>query len=223
MGAAPRRGLLSLPSLRRLLLLAGAGVVLACGAYFCRVWRRPREVPPATARAGLARAAEVLAAVDSSGFGKTERGRLLAAEVRALMDRGALRFSAELGTEALCRRERGCAAVLYVGVYRGPKGLVLPSRGEMAERIFHETLHALKDSERKSREEECDAFCAAAEACAAVEGRPVGYPVTRGGRGLWEWVRDAYPDAPEDPSYRPVGMDRSELARRAGLPRSAER
>ncbi len=212
------RGFLSRPPRRRLIALAAAGAILVPAAWLYRRAQRPREVPSSTARDGLALAAAVLDSVEASEFGKTERGRALSSAARGMMGRDALRFSAELGTEGLCRRERGAAPVLYVGVYRGPRGFVLPSRGEMAERIYHETLHALKDSKRKSLEEECDAFCAAAEACAAVEGRAVSYPVTRGGRNLWEWVGSAYPGADRDPGYKPVGIGREELVRRAGIP-----
>ena len=218
MSEPPARGFLSRPPRRRLIALAGAGAILVAAACLYRRAQRPREVSSATARDGLALAAAVLDSVEASEFGKTERGRALSSAARGMMARGALRFSAELGTEGLCRRERGAAPVLYIGVYRGPRGFVLPSRGEMAERIYHETLHGLKDSKRKSLEEECDAFCAAAQACAAVEGRTVSYPVTRGGRNLWEWVRSAYPDAKGDPLYRPVGIGREELVRMAGIP-----
>jgi hypothetical protein len=161
--------------------------------------------------------------VERSDFGRSDRGRLLLARARQLVERGALRFSTELRGEALYRKERGSRPLLYVRVERLAGEHTLPTRAEMAERVFHETLHAVKDSARKSLEEECDAFCAAEEARAAIEGRLPRYPVTRDGQPVWKWVRSAYRDLKSDPEYRPVGRTLAELARRSGRPaRAAE-
>ncbi len=215
----PRRsGFLSRPSGKRLLVLLVLGALAIAAAWAWRVSRRPEEVPPEVAARALARVREVLEVVRESEFGRTERGQALSARLDEFLARGGVRFSSSLGSEALYRKEFGCAPLLYIRTPRAPGGHFLPEPGEFAERTYHETLHAVKDSDTKSWEEECDAFCAAEQARAAVEKRPPRYPVKRDGEVLWQWVKSAYPELRSDPSYQPVGQTLKELGEKAGRP-----
>jgi hypothetical protein len=88
---------------------------------------------------------------------------------------------------------------------------------ELAQRIYHETLHSVMGSRHRSIEEECDAFCAAEEAAAAVERRLPRYPVMRDGKPIEEWVKDVYSQYPSSTTYVPVGCTVEELAARTGI------
>ena len=211
------RKFLSLPPLRRVLCLLALGVVLAIGAHMYRLSRRPAELPPELAEEGIAMAREVVRLVDESPFGRTERGRILTQHARDLIDRGRLRFSDELGGEALYRKELGCRPILYIGVIQSRTRVLWPEPASLAECIFHETLHAVVNSRKRCLEEECDAFCAAEEAAAAVEGRPPVYPVPRDNEPIWQWVRAAYRRTPSNPDYTPIGHTREELAKKTGI------
>ncbi len=211
------RRFFSLPPARRVVVLLALGLLLFAGAYVYRISRRPKELPHEEAEQGLAMVQEVLDRVSASGFGRTERGQRLTAEVRRLAEGGRIRFSASLDTEALYHKERGSSAVLYLGVFDGPDGIEWPGLGELAKPIYHEALHAVVHSKTKSAQEECDAFCAAEEAAAVVERREPRYPVTRDNQRIWEWVRQQYPDSPSDPHYEPVGYSPEELAEKTGM------
>ncbi|MHC4253829.1 MAG: hypothetical protein ACYS9X_32350 [Planctomycetota bacterium] len=217
MSVSPPRKFLSVPPLRRLAIILVPGAIACAGAYAYRVSRRPKTVPADVALKGTARVREVTAAVGKSDFGGTARGSALTSRVERFVEEGRLRFSAELDTEALYRKERGCAPVLYVGVYSFPKKIILPTHAELAERLYHESLHAVKRSGVKTYEEECDAYCAAEEARAAVEGRAPSFPVRRDGQVIWDWVKETYKDAVSDRAYVPVGQAPEELARKAGV------
>jgi hypothetical protein len=180
------------------------------------VSRRPRELPPEEAQVGLAQVREVIDLIRKSEFGRSDRGRRLTAEADALARRGGIRFCPDLGVEALYRKELGRRPVLYISVLRHRNGVLWPSQTELAERIYHESLHAVVRSKRKCREEECDAFCAAEEAAAAIEQRSPACPVRRDGLTVWQWVRRAYAQHPSDPDYQPVGYTPEQLAVMAG-------
>jgi hypothetical protein len=198
-------------------VLLGVGAAAVAGGVAFRRSRLPEAVPPEVAAEALAEVREVVRLVRESEFGRSERGATLTARVARFIEDGRLRFSAELESEALYRKGPGCAPILYVGVHGTSKGFVLPGRGQLAERIYHETLHAVKQSAKKTYEEECDAFCAAEEARAAVEGRPPDFPVTRDGLVLWRWVGAKYEGSCSDPDYVPVGQTLRDLARKTGI------
>ncbi len=232
LSARRARRFVSLPPARRFALIVGLGAVAIAAAYFYGRSHRPETVPGDVAERGLAEVREVLRLVEASEFGRSERGAALTSCANRFVEEDRVRFSAHLKTEALYRKEPGRAPVLYISVFAWSRGFVLPSRGELAERIYHEALHAVKRSGRKSFEEECDAFCAAEEARAAGEVRPPVFPLRRDGEILWRWVVGTYKDAgpfrPDTvdptnirarsaPGYAPVGRTLDELARKAGI------
>lgn len=208
---------LSIPKGRRALSLLAAGAVLIAGAYGYRVYRSPSVLRPQETAVGLIKGRDVLGRVQQSEFGRTERGRRLTDRARSLLDRGGIRFSDSLGAEALCVRYFGGDPVLYVGVIRARNGIAWPSDAAIAKRIFHESLHLETGTASKSKEEECDAFCAAEEAAAAVMQREARYPVKRDGRLVWKWVQRIYKESASDPKYQPVGYMFSELAEKTGI------
>jgi len=226
-----RAALLSRPSPRRLGLILLVGAVAIVAAAVHRSSLRPRPAPPEVAERGLADVRAVIDTVRASAFGRGERGSALTDEIERFLEDGRIVFTADISGEALYRKEFLTAPVLYVGVYLSACGrqhaqaggsrrrYVLPDRGEIAQRLYHEALHSVKQSDRKTYEEECDAFCAAEEARAAVEGRPPVFPLRRDGRPLWEWVTATYRDAKSDPSYVPVGRTPEDLAEMAGIVR----
>lgn len=217
MSACEKKTFLSVPPLKRLAVLVALAAVAIAAASVYRRSLRPKTVPPDVAAKGLAEARRVVDLVRRSEFGRGERGRALSVQAASFLEGGRLMFSTELRTEALYRKEPGAAPVLYIGVFGCPRGFVLPGRGELAERIYHEALHAVKRADRKTYEEECDAYCAAEEARSAVEGRSPSFPVERDGEVLWLWVTSTYVHARSDPEYAPVGQTLRELARKAGI------
>ncbi len=211
---------LSRPPLWRLGIVLALGTAAIAAAAVYRSSVRPEPVPPEVAERGLADVRAVLYLVRASDFGRGERGAVLTAEIERFLEDGRLVLTADISGEALYRKELCAAPVLYVGVYGCPRGYLLPDRSEIAERLYHEALHSVKRSDRKVYEEECDAYCAAEEARAAVEGRAPDFPLERDGRPVWEWVTATYEDAASDPAYAPVGRSIGDLAEKAGMART---
>ncbi|MHC5054082.1 MAG: hypothetical protein ACYTKD_05115 [Planctomycetota bacterium] len=216
---SPRATLLSRPPLKRLGLILALGAAAIAAAAVHRASIRPTPVPPEVAARGLAEVRAVLDLVSASEFGRGERGAALTGEIERFLEDGRLVFTADISTEALYRKELCAAPVLYVGVFGCPRGYLLPDRAEIAERLYHEALHSVKRSAAKFYEEECDAYCAAEEARASVEGRALAFPLERDGRPLWEWVTATYEDAASDPAYAPVGQSLEDLMEKAGVAR----
>ena len=77
----------------------------------------------------------------------------------------------------------------------------MPRPEQLAQRVCHETLHAVVGSKDRAKEEECDVFCAAEEAAAAVG----------------QCVQQSYPQHPSHKTYAPVGCTLKELAARTGI------
>ncbi len=199
-------------------VLLGTGILLVCCAVSYRNSRRPPELSGEWVGIGGRKISEVLKSVSNSKFGASERGARLTTAATALMAKGLLRFSPNLEQEALYRKEYGGDPVLYLSVYCHKDQVLWPAPEELAERIYHETLHAVVGSKKKSKEEESDAFCAAEEAAAAAVKRPARYPVMRDGVKIWDWVQDAYPQCPADDTYVPVGYTLKQLSARIGRP-----
>lgn len=206
------------PPLRRLAVILACGLLLMAGAHLWLVSRRPAEVSGADAATGNAKLARVVNAIRADALSRSPRGAACLAFIDEMVQHKGIRFSPGLPYEALYRKEFGRRPVLYVGVIRMGMGVIRPSDAELAERIFHETIHALKHSDPASWEEECDAFCAAEQAAAAVEKRPAVCLVLRDGANLWDWVRREYPDHVSDPAYVPVSATRTELETWAEIP-----
>lgn len=204
------------PPTSRLALLVGFGIVVCVATVGYRRAQRPETVPPDAAATGLAETRQVLERVRQSAFGQSERGALLTRRATRFLEDHRIQFSTTLRTEAYFRKEPFCAPLLYIGVYDTSRGVAFPTQGEMAERIFHETLHAIKQSRTQIVEEECDAYCAAEEARAAVEQRAPAFPIKRDGQFLWLWVREVYTNAITDPHYQPVGQTIRDLALKTG-------
>ena len=209
-----RKSFLSLPPWRRLAVLLLCGALLVCIGFGLRASRRPKELPAADARDGLAAVEKVITRVGASDFGRAPRGEALTRRARELLRGGHIRFTEALDVDALYRKERMGEGILYIGVVRRRDGIEWPTAAELARRIYHETLHALVGTSTPSLEEECDAFCAAEEASAVVENRAPRYPVIRDGQRVWEWVKAAYSKLPSNPDYQPVGYTPAELAER---------
>ena len=212
-----RKRFLSLPPLRRILALLVVGVVLVGIVLGVHASRRPKELPDADSKKGLASVEDVIRRVGASGFGRTPRGEKLTRHARELLQSGRIRFTDALEVDALYRKERIGKGVLYIVVTRIPRGIEWPTADELARRVYHETLHAVVDSWSGCKEEECDGFCAAEEAAAAIENRAPQYPVMRDGDRIWDWVATAYPKVVSNPRYRPVGYTLAELAKRTGI------
>ena len=211
------RRFLAKPPLWRMAVLLGIGLVLSLSAYIHKRSCRPPELPDDLSVIGVRKVYEMLEVVGKSDFGRSPRGALLTAAAMKLMDEGRVRFSPNLEQEALYRKEPGRRPVLYISVFFHNERVLWPRAEELAERLYHESLHSLVQAKHRSREEECDAFCAASEAAAAVDQRLPGYPVMRDGKPVWEWVQETYAEYPSDETYVPVGCTLKELAARTGI------
>jgi hypothetical protein len=208
---------LSKPPLWRIGLLLGVGLLLTAWAYRHGKSCRPPELADDIARDGLRKVREAIDLVRKSDFGSSQRGKLLTAAAMDFMDQDRIRFSPNMEQEALYRKEVGRRPILYISVFCHKDRVLWPPPEELAERIYHESLHAVVQSKNKSREEECDAFCAAEEAAAAVSKRLPRYPVMRDGETVWMWVRNVYSQSPSDRTYVPVGCTLNDLAVRTGI------
>lgn len=173
----------------------------------------PEVLPADAAGEGLRRLRAVTELVRNSDFGRSRRGGLVTGAAAEMIDRGRVRFSPNLGQEALYRKELGREPVIYLSVCCYGDRVLWPSSEELAERVYHESLHVAVRSRRKSREEECDAFCVAAEAAAVVRGRAPCYPVMRDGTTVWKWVENVYTQYPSDRAYAPIGYPNTEHRR----------
>ncbi len=209
---------LAFPPMRRVAVLLVCGAALVCIGFGVRASRRPKELPATDSKTGLAAVEVVINQVATSDFGRTPRGDQLTRRARELLRSGRIRFTDALGVDALYQKERITGGILYIVVERVPRGFLWPATDELARRLYHETLHSVVETRVASQEEECDGFCAAEEAAAAVENRAPQYPVTRDGERIWEWVQTTYSKLPSDPTYQPVGYSLAELAARTGIP-----
>ncbi len=180
---------------------------------------RPCELPPEQSAEGLRKVRETLSMVGNSEFGRSPRGMALTAAASELLAQGRVRFSPDIQGEALYRKETLRRPVLYIAAPSMKGRVFWPSQAELAERVYHESLHVVVGSRKRSIEEECDAFCAAEEASAVVGQRAPLYPVMRDGTAVWKWVKEAYPTHRADPTYRPVGCTVEEFAGRVGMER----
>ena len=180
--------------------------------------KRPKELSVEESKEGIARVQKVIDLVRESPFGNSKRGAELTSTLQRFLRESRVKFSDSIHLRCLCRKEFGGQAILYIGVIRSRQGLVWQDSEALARRIYHEVLHAIIGSKEDSKQEECDAFCAGAEAVAAVEKRSCEYPVRKDGQIVWEWVKDKYPDTPSDKNYIPMGYTFSDLAEKTGIP-----
>jgi hypothetical protein len=209
--------LLGGPPLWQLAVLLGVGLVLLLCAHIYARSCRPEELSSDIAAVGLRRVNEVLRLVAESDFGRSSRGAVVTAAAVELVSDGRVRFSPNMAEEALYRKEFGRPPVLYISVFCHGKRVMWPRPAELAERICHESLHTVVQSRDRSKEEECDAFCAAEEASAAVGQRSPRYPVMRDGRKIWDWIQEVYSNYPSDREYDPIGYTLQELSVRTGI------
>ncbi len=209
--------LFSSPQHWRVLSLLAIGALLIFLVYRYRVSQRPKELSPEYTIEGLALVQEMIDMVRKSPFGQSERGTILTNQTQELIRDGRIRFSVNMQIECLYRKEFGCQPVLYIGVLKSGERVLWPDAEAFARRIYHEVLHVVINSEVESKEEECDAFCAAEEAVSGVENRPPRYPVMKDGKCTWEWVNIKYNKTPSDINYKPLGYTLSELALKTGM------
>jgi len=198
-------------SWKRLALIVALGAVAVVMAQRYLESKRPPLVPADVAEKCRKELGEALAAVASSRFAQTERGRILTREVQRYLDAGRIQFSHGMGKQALFRKELLRRPVIYINVPIISGRHIPPDRVTMVEAVYHELLHAIQS--RSCYEEECDAFVAAAQAEAALEHTEPEFPILRDGQPLGKWVRAAYPNARPDPAYAPLGHDREWLLR----------
>jgi hypothetical protein len=208
---------LTKPPLWHMAMLLGVGFVLVLWAYIYGRSCRPQELPYDIAKIGILKVNETLQLVGKSDFGRSHRGATITAVAMELLDQGRIKFSPDLIPEALYRKDPFCRPVLYISVFSHKGRVLWPRPEELAERVFHESLHSVVHSKHRSKEEECDAFCAAEEAVAAVGHRSPRYPVMRDGITIWEWVQEVYSQYPSDKTYAPVGCTSKELTARTGI------
>ncbi len=205
-------------SLVRLAVILIIGVGCLFAAYRYRTSRRPRPVPPDVQREGLKIVEDILQKVATTDFGRSRRGRMLAAKIREFIERGRLIFTPDISWQAGYRRESFGYEALYVKTLR-IGGRMLHQEAELiAEGIFHEAVHAMRGgSGRASIEEECDGFAAGLAAGAAVTGARLPEVLLIDGEPLARFVLRSYPNLPRNPDYQPVGQSRQWLLRRTGL------
>ena len=194
------------------------GLALLFIAHQYRLSLRPPELSAEETRIGLKTLRNLLITVDRTEFGKKQRCKILTDKLRELLEKGRIRFSMNLDRECLYRQELGSEPLLYIAVSYGRYGPVWPDHDALGRRIYHEALHGVIKSKQDSKQEECDAFCVAAEVVSAIEGREVSYPVMKDGKSVWEWVNESYIDAPSDTNYHPLESSYEELAVKVGIP-----
>jgi hypothetical protein len=196
----PRR--LFRPWLLALILIAGA-----IGIFFAQQYReslRPKPAPDDIQRQGIEIVRGILAKIQTTPFGQSQRGQLLATQIESFLRRGSLLFSADISSQALYRREPLGFEALYVKLFRLASRWVHQDPELIAEGIFHEAVHALKSAYGGSSiEEECDGFAAGLAAGAAVTGKTLPEALTLDGMPAAEFVRRAYPTAPAAPTTSP--------------------
>lgn len=210
----PRR--LVRPWLLAIILIVG-GVAMFCVQRY-RESLRPEPAPADVQRQGIDTVRSILAKIQTTPFGQSQRGQLLAAQIESFLRRGRLVFTAAISTQALYRREPFGFEALYVKVFRMGGRWVHQDLELIAEGIFHEAVHSLKSSYGgASIEEECDGFTAGLTAGAAVTGKTLPEVLTLDGTPVADFVKQAYRTNPRRPDYVPVGESREWLLRRTGL------
>lgn len=198
-----------------LIIVIGFALLFIANQYI--ISKRPPELSAEETRIGLKIVRNLLITVDRTEFGKTERCKILTDKLRNLLRKNRIRFSMNLDRECLYRKKFNCEPILYIAVSYGKYGPVWPDHDALARRIYHEALHGVIQSEKDSKQEECDAFCAGAEVVAAIQGDEFSYPVMKDGQTVWEWVNVYYPDAESNSKYKPLGYSYRELAEKVGI------
>ncbi|GEM_PF-1351812 len=202
----------------RLAVILAVGVACMAAAHMYRRSRRPAPAPPDVQQQGIRQVQAILAKVAGTGFGQSRRGRILSDTITRFIARGRLIFAADIGPQALYRREFLGFEALYVKAMVIGGRLTLRDDEIMAEGVFHEAVHAARGgSAAASLEEECDGFAAGLCAAAAVAGTPLPDLLLLEGRPVAEFVKRVYPTNPRCPSYQPVGESPEWLRRRTGL------
>jgi hypothetical protein len=201
----------------RLIVILSVGAVAVGAVARYRRSLRPKAAPDAVQRAGREHVDAILARIEASPFGQSERGRLLTATIRDFAERGRLVFTADIPYQALYRRELGGYAALYVKVLRVSRALEHQSLELTAEGIYHEAVHARSPYGKTTIEEECDGYVAGLTAGAIAAGRPVPARLTLDGMSVGQFVLGMYKGLPRRSDYQPMGESPEWLRERAGL------
>lgn len=209
---------LHMPPPRRLVLLIAVGTVLIAAVYFHGKSFLPPELSPADSKSGLALVRITIDCIRNTEFGHSPRGVILSNKADEFLAGNRIRFSPNLEQEAVYRKEPFKHAVIYISVPVIKKRILWPTKHEIAERIYHESVHAVANSANRSREEECDAFCAAEQAAVSITGKHPVYPVTRDGKNVWPWIEETYLSSPSDRTYKPVGTTLEDIMEKTGGP-----
>ncbi len=202
---------------RKLALLA-TGAVLVIAAVAIQDARLPETAPLAVQARGYAKLRAILAHVAASDFGRRERGARLTAILEHLLETDRICFSATLGgPRAQLYSRLFHRPLLYVRILRpGEDRWLHQLPHQLAEAVYHEAVHFARGGlGQASFEEECDAFLAGLDAEAILLDIPPPDHPTIDGMTVAAFVRQAYPHAPRNPRYRPIGKDRDWLLKRA--------
>jgi len=202
----------------RLAIIIAAGAICMVAVNEYRRSQRPAPAPPDVQQKGVEQVQAILAKVAGTDFGQSRRGQILSDTIARFIARGSLVFTADIGPQALYRRELLGHEALYVKAMVIGGRLVLRDDEILAEGVFHEAVHAARGGNAAaSIEEECDGFAAGLCAAAAVTGTALPDLLLLEGRPVAEFVKRVYPTNPRCPSYQPVGESTEWLRRRTGL------
>ena len=165
--------------------------------------------PDHVQESGLAIVRAELEILSESRFGQTERGQLIVEEIRLLLAEQRVVFAPMTLTRGLTWDPILGAKVIYVKVIEMSGGRFLHQQHpQIMEALVHETVHSIKNTRRRiSIEEERDCFEAGLEAAAISAGNPRPELFMVDGWPLEEVVLKAYPKAPHDDGYVPLGVN----------------
>ncbi len=187
------------------LILAAILVGMFAVAFGLARRQRPSPAPTDVQQTGLEQVYQILAKVEQTTWGGSQRAQLLIAELNTLLKKNHLAFSDEIVDTGYTYRPRNGQPRVYVKVQRQSNGQYQHHDPNLlAEVIFHEALHAIQ-GQKGSQEQECDAYLAGLEARAAFEGlnRPGRFELE--GMRIADFVLKRYPNLPPQPNYQPLG------------------
>ena len=206
-------------TLGRLAAIALAGIAWLIAIVTYQHAFRLEAAPEGVQEAGLTIIREQLEHLENNSFGRSERGRLILSEIRALLRSERVVFAKMATTRGLTWDPMLGSKVIYLKVIQMGTGAFLhQTPQQIMEALVHETVHSTKRTRRRiSVEEECDCFVAGITAAASLAGVPLPTPRTIDGMSIAKFVLRSYPRAKRNPAYRPVGATLDWLCEQAGL------
>jgi hypothetical protein len=197
-------------TVKRIAAIGFAGVAWLLAIVSYQHAFRLTPAPDHVQVSGLGIVRTELKILSESRFGQTKRGQLIVDEIRLLLAEERIVFAPMTETRGLTWDPIVGAKVIYVKVIEMEGGRFLHQQcPQIMEALVHETVHSIKNTRRRiSIEEECDCFKAGIEAAAVSAGHPRRVMFMVDGWPLEEFVRRAYPKAPHDATYVPLGGGR---------------